>query len=108
MGTLVSPIELPTSRNSYQQVENGGDDMKNPQWIPFLRKVESQYDPSKEKELSPYAGASFSTYTAGSPEQRPKLSSIHSYSRSSVAPETLELEVASPPSDAPPPTLPPV
>jgi hypothetical protein len=109
MATLTSPVELPTSRNSYQHVETGGD-IKNPQWIPVLRKLESQYDPSQEKELSPYTGASFSpmpTYMLESPQHaRPKPSSIHSYSRSSVAPETVELEAASPPPPVPP--IPPI
>ena len=110
MATLASPVELPTSRNSYQYV-GYGDDIKNPQWIPILRKTESQCDPSQEKELSPYTGASFSpipTYTADSPDQRPKPSSIHSYSRSSVAPETVEFDAISPPPPVPLPPLPPI
>jgi hypothetical protein len=110
MATLASPVELPTSRNSYQHVETDGD-IKDPQWIPVLRKLESQYDPLQEKELSPYTGATFSpmpTYSGDSPQQAPKPSSIHSYSRSSVAPETVELEATSPPPPVPLPPIPPI
>jgi hypothetical protein len=107
MAALASPVELPTSRDSFQHVE-AANDIKNPQWIPILQKLESQYDPSQEKELSPYTGASFSsmpTYMEDSPRRATKPASLHSYSRSSVAPETVEHEEASPP---PPESVPPV
>src|SRR5271170_4706096 len=107
MATLASPVELPTSRDSFEHVE-AANDIKNPLWIPVLRKPESPYDPSQEKELSPYIGASFSpmpTYIEDSPQQATNPVSVHSYSRSSVAPETVELEMASPP---PPESLPPL
>jgi hypothetical protein len=110
MTTLGLPVELPTSRNSYQHVETESD-IKNPQWIPVLRKLESEYGPSQEKELSPYTGATFSpmpTYSGNSPQQAPKPSSIHSYSRSSVAPETVELEAVSLPPPVPLPPIPPI
>src|SRR4051794_11665487 len=100
MATLASAVELPTSRDSFQHVD-AANDIKNPQWIPLLRKLESQYDPSQEKDLSHYTGALFSpmpTYTEDSPQRATKPASVHSYSRSSVAPETVERELASPPS----------
>lgn len=110
MAALASPVELPTSRDSFQHVEVVND-IKNPQWIPILRKLESQYDPSQEKELSPYVGASFSsmpTYMEDSSQRASKPASVHSYSRSSVAPETVEREAASPPPPEPLPPVPPI
>ena len=108
MATLPSLVELSTSRNSYHQVESVGD-IKDPQWIPVLRKPESSYNTSQEKELSPYTSASFSpmpTYTVNSSQHVSKPSSLHSYSRSSVAPETVELEATSLPRPVPVPPLP--
>jgi hypothetical protein len=108
MATVALPVELPTSRDSFQHVETA-DDIKNPHWIPILRKLESQYGPSQEKELSPYAGAPFSPPPPSmedSPRRGTKSASVHSYSRSSVAPETVEREVASTPPPEPIPPLP--
>lgn len=85
--------------------------MKNPQWIPILRKLDSKYDAAQEKEVSPYTAATFSpmpTYTADALQQTPKPSSIHSYSRSSVAPETVEIDSSSRPPPVPVPPLPPM
>src|SRR2546421_8987617 len=110
MATIASPVELPTSRHSFQHVE-AANDVKTPAWIPVLRKLESQYDSSQEKELSPYISASFSpmpTYTEDSPQRATKPASVHSHSRSSVAPETVELEMVSPPAPESLPTLPPI
>lgn len=110
MATLTSPVELPTSRRSYQLPPNTDNDISNPQWIPVLQKNEPTPSPaSQEKEVSPYSGASFSpmpTYTSDLAPPKSKPSSLHSYSRSSLAPESVELEAASPPPPMPLPPLP--
>ena len=120
MAALASAVELPTHRDSYQPPE-ADDNIKNPRWIPVLRKTDSvkatspKSEPSQEKELSPYTGASFSPIpksTPTSPKVRPvasRTTSVHSYSKSSTAPEILPVSKADPIPDLPPlPPPPPI
>jgi hypothetical protein len=83
---MQSPIELPTKRNSFQNPKPGADvDIHDPQWIPVLNPV-AEPRQHIEKELSPYSTSSFSPFSNHA-AQRPSQS--HSYTKSSLAPESI-------------------
>ena len=118
MAASASPVELPTNRNSFHQAVFTSGDPNDRHYIPILSsqatnnaQSEVLYDPSQEKELSPYGGSSFSpitTRTPNSPRIKPKPLSMHSYTKSSLAPEMLELDGMSTAPTAPLPPLPPM
>ena len=115
MATVSSPVELPAAsrRSTYQRSESDND-IRNPKWIPVLRKTEIDipHSPaSNEKELSPFSTSNFSpmpTFAPELPQPRSKPASLHSYSKSESAPQSVELEAASPPPPVPLPPLPPL
>lgn len=86
-------FELPTGRRSFNSATPV--DIHDPNWIPVLDGgvYKAPLSPT-EKEVSPtvYASASFSLFPSqtGSPKPRPGFS--HSYSRSSLAPESIKSE----------------
>lgn len=83
---MQSPIELPTKRHSFQNPKPGADvDIKDPQWIPVLNPV-AEPRHYIEKELSPYSTSSFPPFSNHA-AQRPSQS--HTYTRSSLAPESV-------------------
>ncbi|KIX98178.1 uncharacterized protein Z520_06258 [Fonsecaea multimorphosa CBS 102226] len=91
MAAAVAPVELPTGRRSYYNTSTPVD-IHDPNWIPVLDSA--AYKPPlspTEKEVSTYSQppASFSLFPsqASSPKPRPAIS--HSYSKSSLAPESL-------------------
>lgn len=88
---MQSPIELPTKRNSFENPRPSSDaDIHDPQWIPVLN---GGAEPRQqvEKELSPYSTSSFSPF-AGHSTQRPSQS--HTYTKSSLAPESVTVATA--------------
>ena len=83
---MQSPIELPTKRHSFQNPKPGADvDIQDPHWIPVLNPV-AEPRHYIEKELSPYSTSSFSPFLSHA-AQRPSQS--HTYTRSSLAPESV-------------------
>lgn len=104
------PVELPTNRRSYV-LPDINRDIKNPQWIPLLRKTQDPPSPSEqEKELSPFSASSVAPLPTSSPDlsqPRSKPINTHTYTKSSLAPESVELEAVSPPPPVPLPPLPP-
>lgn len=74
---LKAPIELPTNRHSFQNPRPSDVDIHDPQWIPVLS---GQH---VEKEVSPFHDSTFPPFTL------PRPSQSHSYSRSSLAPESI-------------------
>ncbi|KIW27194.1 uncharacterized protein PV07_06956 [Cladophialophora immunda] len=91
MAAAVAPVELPTGRRSYYNTTTPVD-IHDPNWIPVLDSA--AYKPPlspTEKEVSTYPPppASFSLFPtqASSPKPRPGFS--HTYSKSSLAPESV-------------------
>ncbi|OAL35604.1 hypothetical protein AYO20_05223 [Fonsecaea nubica] len=92
MAAAIAPVELPTGRRSYYNTSIPPVDIHDPNWIPVLDSA--AYKPPlspTEKEVSTYQlpSASFSLFPAqaNSPKPRPAVS--HTYSKSSLAPESV-------------------
>jgi hypothetical protein len=83
---MQSPIELPTKRHSFQNPKHAVDvNIHDPQWIPVLNPVVEPRE-HVEKELSPYNASSFSPF---SDHSAPRPSQSHTYTKSSLAPESV-------------------
>ena len=90
MAAVIAPVELPTGRRSYLN-NTPAPDIHDPNWIPVLDgNGFKPPSPSVEKEVSPYAHASFSLFpTTQSSSPKPRPGFAHNYSKSSMAPESV-------------------
>jgi hypothetical protein len=102
MATEIAPIELPTGRRSYIAPARDAPDIHDPNWIPVLNDVDlrklSEYVEKEHTPQTPTASYSPFPPRAQSPSKQKPLPVIqHSYSKSSLAPESVPSELEAEP-----------
>ena len=93
MTAIAAPVELPTGRRSYYNTGTPVD-IHDPNWIPVLDNALYKPPPHSptEKEVFHTPPATFSLFPSQSHSPKPRPAFSHTYSKSSMAPESVASE----------------